>query len=169
MIRILLLCITQHHHGNSHTEFSSIWSSQVWSDGTWSNNPSSLHPFKEWRDQGQVYWVRVNNKADWSTNSKTPPTRHYPQASYWLPTSFAKNRASPSPIGHNSLRQERLFFFPHWSVLITRQLSVTQQRPIRLQYLWNFLELWKQKKNRRMMMNRWINQSDDLARKTNRK
>lgn len=58
------------------------------------------------------------------------------------------------PIGclHHSQKQSEPFshwspqpqagkavFFPHWSVL-TRQLSVTQQRPIRLQYLWNFLE-----------------------------
>lgn len=82
-----------------------------------------------------------------------------------------KNRASPSPIGHHSLRQERPF--THWSVLITRQLSVTQQRPIRLQYstcgtFWNN-ENKKRNEKRRMMMNREISQSDDLARKTNRK
>ncbi|CAB1421682.1 unnamed protein product [Pleuronectes platessa] len=87
---------------------------QVWSDGTWSNDPP---PPSLWKPR--VCWIRVNNEADWSTNRKAPPTRRYPQASYWLPTSFAKknnsnkNRASPSPSVAASGRRG---CFPHWSV-----------------------------------------------------
>lgn len=130
---------------------TSLWSSQAWSGWTWSNNLSSSLPSEEWRGRGRVYWIRGKKEADWSTNSKTPPTCCHPLASYCLPTSFAKTERTLLPLVTTASGRKGCPPLPHWSVL-TRQLSVTQQWPIRLQYS-TCGTFWKRKKRNKQKEN----------------
>lgn len=112
----LLLCITKRYH--TIIVISMVQSGLARWELVHNNHPflppffHSFHRSSEGIEGRSIYGIRWNKTYDWSTNSTALPTRHHPQASYWSPTSFSKEKlqtASPSPIGHHSLRQERLF------------------------------------------------------------
>lgn len=67
---IVTLCYTLRYHGNSR-------SNQAWSGWTWSNELSSSLQRSEGSEGGSIE-SGENKEADWSTNSKTPPTHHHP-------------------------------------------------------------------------------------------
>lgn len=95
-IRVLLLCVT-------HCVYGPIRSGQV-GPGPIISPP----PFRALKGaRGASIESGETKEADWSTNSKTPPTHHRrrPPSILLVAYIIRINRASPSPIGHRSLRQ----------------------------------------------------------------
>lgn len=130
---MVTLCYTLRHRGNSHT-----WLAQSGLVGPGPIiSPVPLLQTSEGSEGGSIESGETKKLIGPQTVKPRPPivTPGHPIGCLHL------SQKQSEPFSHWSPQPQagKAVFFPHWSVL-TRQLSVTQQRPIRLQYLWNFLE-----------------------------
>lgn len=90
-----------------------------------------------------------NKEADWSTNSKTPPTCRHPLATYWLPTSFTKKRER-ALLPLVTTASGRKGCSPPLVSFNTPTVSHSAEaNQVSEQYLWNFLEKEKKQKKQK--------------------